>query len=94
VNAVRLSAASREREDGATHVDEFRRLVQDHREAGSALAARLLTDRHDLESDVWLVEPVATLMQSGTLPVIRLDQAADRRVGPVAVPMTRTEARQ
>jgi glutamate synthase domain-containing protein 3 len=59
VNAVRLSAAAREREDGAVRIDEFRRLVEDHREAGSALAARLLAERHELASDVWLVEPVA-----------------------------------
>jgi glutamate synthase domain-containing protein 3 len=58
VNAVRLAAAARDREDGATRIDEFRRLLEDHREAGSVLAARLLAERHELESDVWLVEPV------------------------------------
>jgi glutamate synthase domain-containing protein 2/glutamate synthase domain-containing protein 1/glutamate synthase domain-containing protein 3 len=59
VNAVRLADAARDREDGAARVDEFRRLVEDHREAGSALAARLLAERHELETDVWLVEPAA-----------------------------------
>ena len=59
VNAVRLADAARDREDGQQRVAELRALVADHREAGSALAARLLAERHDLESDVWLVEPVA-----------------------------------
>jgi glutamate synthase domain-containing protein 2/glutamate synthase domain-containing protein 1/glutamate synthase domain-containing protein 3 len=59
VNALRLAEAAREREDGRTRVAEFRRLVEDHRESGSALAARLLAERHELASDVWLVEPVA-----------------------------------
>jgi hypothetical protein len=57
VNAVRLSEAARDREDGAARADEFRRLVEDHRDAGSKLAGRLLAERHELESDVWLVEP-------------------------------------
>jgi hypothetical protein len=59
VSATRLSAVARDREDGATLVGEFRRLVEDHRDAGSELAARLLAERHELESDVWLVEPIA-----------------------------------
>jgi glutamate synthase domain-containing protein 3 len=70
VNAVRLSAASREREDGAARVDEFRRLVADHRDAGSELAARLLAERHEIESDVWLVEPFAAPVPQATLPVV------------------------
>jgi glutamate synthase domain-containing protein 3 len=57
VNAVRLSAAT-DREDGPARVAEFRLLVEDQRDAGSALAARLLAERHELESDVWLVEPI------------------------------------
>jgi glutamate synthase domain-containing protein 3 len=59
VRATRLSAAARDRDESATLVDEFRRLVEDHRDAGSALAARLLAERHRLEDDVWLVEPIA-----------------------------------
>ncbi|HET9346211.1 MAG TPA: glutamate synthase large subunit [Candidatus Limnocylindrales bacterium] len=61
VNAMRLSAVARDREDGPVRVDEFRRLVEDHREAGSSLAARLLAERHELESDIWVVEPTPTL---------------------------------
>ena len=59
VRATRLSAAARDRDESAPLVDEFRRLVEDHRDAGSALAARLLAERHRLEDDVWLVEPIA-----------------------------------
>jgi glutamate synthase domain-containing protein 3 len=59
VTAVRLSAAARDREGGSTLVAEFRGLVDDHRDAGSELAARLLAERHEIESDVWLVEPIA-----------------------------------
>ncbi|HET9436529.1 MAG TPA: glutamate synthase-related protein, partial [Candidatus Limnocylindrales bacterium] len=57
VGATRLSAVARERPDGVALVDEFRALVEAHRDAGSALAARLLAERHEPESDVWLVEP-------------------------------------
>jgi hypothetical protein len=60
VVATRLSAAARERDDGQERVAEFRALVEAHRDAGSELAGRLLAERHELEDDVWLVEPVAT----------------------------------
>jgi hypothetical protein len=59
VAATRLAAAARERADGADLVAEFRGLVEAQRDAGSTLAARLLAERHELESDVWLVEPIA-----------------------------------
>ncbi|MFL5726582.1 MAG: glutamate synthase large subunit [Chloroflexota bacterium] len=59
VNAIRLSAAARDRQDGRARVQEFRGLVEHQREAGSTLAARLLAERHELESDVWLVEPIS-----------------------------------
>jgi glutamate synthase domain-containing protein 2/glutamate synthase domain-containing protein 3 len=71
VTATRLSTAARDRHDGAERLGEFRRLVEDHREAGSSLAARLLAERHELESDVWLVEP-------------RTAAAPDAAIGPVA----------
>jgi glutamate synthase domain-containing protein 2/glutamate synthase domain-containing protein 1/glutamate synthase domain-containing protein 3 len=69
VNAVRLADAARDREDGDVRVGEFRALVEDHRDAGSTLAARLLAERHELESDVWLVEPVAAPAAPAALPV-------------------------
>jgi glutamate synthase domain-containing protein 2/glutamate synthase domain-containing protein 1/glutamate synthase domain-containing protein 3 len=60
VDATRLSSAARDRADGESLVAEFRGLVEAHRDAGSELAARLLAERHELESDIWLVEPIAT----------------------------------
>jgi glutamate synthase domain-containing protein 3 len=58
VTASRLSTAARDRDDGSALVAEFRGLVEAHRDAGSELAARLLAERHELESDIWLVEPL------------------------------------
>ena len=80
VSATRLSAAARDREDGPARIDEFRALVEDHRDAGSALAARLLAERHELESDVWLVEPVAAPVAPAPLPV----RASAARARPTA----------
>ena len=54
--AVRGRARSRGRR--RARVAEFRGLVEAHRDAGSELAARLLAERHELESDIWLVEPI------------------------------------
>jgi glutamate synthase domain-containing protein 3 len=73
VNAVRLADAARDREDGAARVAELRSLVEDHRDAGSALAARLLGERHELEADVWLVEPIPTPIPADTKPKARSD---------------------
>ena len=58
VAAIRLAEAVVSRDDGRARADEFRRLVELHRDAGSELAARLL-DGDGLEDAVWLVEPVA-----------------------------------
>jgi glutamate synthase domain-containing protein 3 len=58
VGAVRLSAVVRERPDGERFAAELRGLLEAHREAGSELAARLLAERHSLEDDIWLVEPI------------------------------------
>ena len=66
---------------------ELRCLVADHREAGSALAARLLAERHDLEADVWLVEPVA--VQAPPAAVVAAD---DRRPIPETQSAPRTAA--
>jgi glutamate synthase domain-containing protein 3 len=57
VRAVRLSEAVASREDGGSLAREFRDLIEDHREAGSELAARLLAES-GLEDQVWLVEPL------------------------------------
>jgi glutamate synthase domain-containing protein 2/glutamate synthase domain-containing protein 1/glutamate synthase domain-containing protein 3 len=82
VNAVRLADAARDREGGPQRVAEFRALVEDHRDAGSTLAARLLAERHELESDVWLVEPAT--------PATVHDQAS--AVGMPAEPAARPHA--
>jgi hypothetical protein len=58
VRARRLAAVVADRPDGLERLTEFRRLVEAHRDAGSALAAMITTaDPHD--DDIWLVEPVA-----------------------------------
>ena len=64
VRAIRLSNAVNERPDGAARLAEFLRLVEAHRDAGSARAGRLLADPPGaaataLAADTWLVEPVA-----------------------------------
>ena len=58
VRASRLAEAAAERDDGATLTGELRRLLASHRDAGSALAARLVEAGDAVLSDVWLVEPV------------------------------------
>jgi glutamate synthase (NADPH/NADH) large chain len=57
VSHVRLSFAARERADGAALVSDLRRLLEDHAEAGSALAERLLGRGTLPLDDVWVVEP-------------------------------------
>jgi glutamate synthase domain-containing protein 3 len=61
VRGTRLASVAREREDGADLEAELVRLLEDHRDAGSELAARLLADPAGLAGDVWVVEPVAVL---------------------------------
>ena len=58
VRAVRLSDAIATRAEGAVLGAEFRRLVEAHADAGSALAARLLAERASPADDTWLVEPL------------------------------------
>ena len=79
VGAVRLSAVVRDRSDGERFAAELRRLLEAHREAGSELAARLLAERHSLEDDIWLVEPIPP-----AVPVVDVPAA------PRAVPAARS----
>ena len=58
VRAVRLAEAAATREDGDLLVAELLRLLGAHRDAGSALAARLFETGDAVLADVWLVEPV------------------------------------
>jgi glutamate synthase domain-containing protein 2/glutamate synthase domain-containing protein 3 len=76
ITASRLSTAARDREDGSALVAEFRGLVEAHRDAGSELAARLLAERHELESDIWLVEPIAAAVPAAAEPVTGVPTAA------------------
>ena len=73
VQAVRLSAIVADRADGDERRRELDRLLLDHAEAGSALAARLVrTDQ--LASDVWVVEPIVPVVADQ----IVVDQVAQR----------------
>ncbi len=76
VTASRLSTAALDREDGSSLVAEFRGLVEAHRDAGSELAARLLAERHELESDIWLVEPIAAVVPAAAETVTEAPAAA------------------
>ena len=57
VRAVRLGSVLTDRPDGRAQVIELIRLLEAHRTAGSALAARIL-DEGDPASRFWLVEPI------------------------------------
>jgi glutamate synthase domain-containing protein 3 len=66
VRAVRLAEVSASRPDGDRIVAELRRLLSSHRDAGSALAGRLLDAGEATDADVWLVEPVTAAVETGT----------------------------
>jgi glutamate synthase domain-containing protein 3 len=72
VHGTRLSTVAATRDDGAELQAELRDLLDAHREAGSALAARLLAERASLEADIWVIEPLSTVVTAA--PVV--DQAA------------------
>jgi glutamate synthase domain-containing protein 3 len=82
VRGVRLSVARAEREDGQTRLAEVVRLLEAHRNAGSARASRILGSG-DLASDFWLIEPVpvapavavADVAATSRLPAARTPQA-------------------
>ena len=67
VAAVRLSAVLLGRPDGVDRLVEVRELLKDHREAGSALAARLLLG-DDLPGSIWVVEPIAAATTAEPAP--------------------------
>ena len=58
VQAVRLAEAAATRDDGRALTADLARLLAAHRDAGSALATRLLESGNAVYGDVWLVEPV------------------------------------
>ena len=75
VRAARLVDAAATRDDGALLAAELRRLLGAHRDAGSALAARLLESGDAVLADVWLVEPVPAA------PVVVAPAAAQTAAG-------------
>jgi glutamate synthase (ferredoxin) len=79
VGAARLSAVIRDRPDGERFATELRRLIEAHREAGSELAARLLAERHSLEDDIWLVEPIPVAAPAAEAPAVPRVVPAVRR---------------
>ena len=81
VHAVRLAAVVADREDGPVRLAELLRLLEAHRQAGSALAGRLLDDA-DLPAEVWVVEPVAPVVAAAAPERAELPQR-------VAVPVDR-----
>ncbi len=69
VRGTRLATAVAERDGGAELTAELIELLALHREAGSALAARLLTDPVELAGDVWLVEPLPAVAPTLAAPI-------------------------
>jgi len=56
--AIRLSTLMGARDDAADRLDEFRGLLEMHRDAGSRQARALLGRKGRLGDEVWLIEPV------------------------------------
>ena len=69
VVAMRLSTVVRDRADGSDRLTELIGLLEDHREVGSAAAARLLAS-DDLASAFWLMEPLAPVVAVAVAPVV------------------------
>ena len=82
VTAVRLSAVVADRPDGPERLVELGRLLEDHASADSALARRIL-GLDDLTSAIWVVEPVAPLVEAVTT-------VPERRDEPITLPSVAT----
>jgi glutamate synthase domain-containing protein 3 len=85
VRATRLSVALADRDDGQARLADFVRLLEAHRAAGSARAARLLADlvaagSSALAADTWLVEPVG-------VPAAATETTTERPVAARPVPV-------
>jgi glutamate synthase domain-containing protein 3 len=68
VAATRLVNVVADREDGTDRLAELRSLLEDHREAGSQLADRLLADIPGVAGSFWVVEPVAPVVAIAITP--------------------------
>jgi hypothetical protein len=81
VRHVRVSSLMVEREDGADRIDELRRLLVGHRDAGSLLARRLLGRPGQLGDEFWLVEAVdqPAVVDSRPEPVVRRSASVTER---------------
>ena len=74
VRGVRLSLALEDRNDGPARLAEVVRLLQEHRAAGSARAARILESR-DIAGSFWLVEPVPVQVPATDAPAASTEPA-------------------
>ncbi len=81
--AVRLSTLMGAREDAADRLDEFRGLLEMHRDAGSRQARALLARKGRLGDEVWLIEPV------DSVPAGVVDAAAEPLTAPELTPLNR-----
>jgi glutamate synthase domain-containing protein 3 len=78
--AVRLSSLMGSgREDAADRVDEFRALLEAHRDAGSVLARQLLARKARLGGEVWLIEPIDTAVPAESPAVPQAPEPAGVR---------------
>ncbi|MFL5757298.1 MAG: glutamate synthase large subunit [Chloroflexota bacterium] len=72
VTATRLATVADARSDGADRADELRRLLEQHADAGSRLAERLVATWTATRAGMWLVEPVAASVTSTVPAVVKL----------------------
>jgi glutamate synthase (NADPH/NADH) large chain len=85
--AVRLSSLmDGRRDDAADIVDEFRSLMEAHRDAGSVLARQLLAKKANLGDEMWLIEPIDSVVPAPALaPVVTRSAPVRSDVGANAV---------
>jgi glutamate synthase domain-containing protein 3 len=88
VRGTRLANVAASRDDGTERIDELLHLVEAHRDAGSALAARLLADPRALIEATWLVEPhdpVVGAPVGATVPTVATG-SSNRPIGRAQLP--------
>jgi len=88
VRGSRLAVVAAGRDDGTERIDELMHLVEAHRDAGSALAARLLADPRALIEATWLVEPHVPTVGApiaATIPAV-VTGSSSRPIGRAQLP--------